>query len=83
MRIATLTNGAVDVSEALLERAGLSGLVERALSVNEVRRWKPADEPYLYAARELGVEPERSVLVAVHPWDVDGAKRAGPRTPLP
>jgi 2-haloacid dehalogenase len=77
VRMATLTNGAADVAGKLLERAGLADLVERRISVDEVRRWKPAREPYLHAARELGVAPERCTLVAVHPWDVDGAKRAG------
>ena len=77
VRLATLSNGAAEVAEKLLERAGLADLVERWLSVNAVRRWKPAPEPYLYAARELDVQPGQCALVAVHPWDIDGAKRAG------
>lgn len=77
VRMATLTNGAGEVAEKLLDRAGVAGLVERGLSVDEVRRWKPAPEPYLHAANELGVPPERCALVAVHAWDIDGAKRAG------
>lgn len=79
VRMATLTNGSTDVAEELLERAGLLELVERRLSVDAVARWKPAPEPYLYAARELDVPPGECALVAVHPWDVDGAKRAGLR----
>lgn len=78
--MATLTNGAAEVGRKLLERAGLADLVERFLSVDEVRRWKPAPEPYLHAARELGVASAECALVAVHPWDVDGAKRAGLQT---
>jgi 2-haloacid dehalogenase len=77
VRMATLTNGAAEVAEKLLERAGLADLVERCLSVDEVQRWKPAPEPYRYAARELGVPAEQCALIAVHPWDIDGAKRAG------
>jgi 2-haloacid dehalogenase len=77
VRMATLSNGAAEVAEKLLERAGLDDLVERRLSVDEVRRWKPAPEPYRHAARELGASPEECVLVAVHPWDIDGAKRVG------
>jgi 2-haloacid dehalogenase len=45
VRMATLTSGAAEVAEKLLERAGLSELVERRLSVDDVRRWKPAPEP--------------------------------------
>ena len=77
VRMATLTNGAAEIAAKLLERAGLADLIERRLSVDEVQRWKPAPEPYLHAAGKCGVEPERCALVAVHPWDVDGAKRAG------
>jgi 2-haloacid dehalogenase len=77
MRMATLTNGAAEVGQKLLERAGFGDLVERFLSVDEVQRWKPAPEPYLYAARELGVSPAQCALIAAHPWDIDGAKRSG------
>jgi 2-haloacid dehalogenase len=45
-----------------------------------VHHWKPAREPYLYAAAELGVEPQRLALVAVHPWDCAGAAAAGLRS---
>lgn len=77
VRMATLTNGAANVAAKLLENAGLAHLLERLLSVDEVRRWKPGREPYLYAASELGVPPAECAFVAVHPWDIDGAKRAG------
>lgn len=76
----TLTNGSVEVVSALLRRAGLDGYVERNLSVDAVQRWKPAPEPYLYAADELGVAPGRLALVAAHPWDCAGAQAAGLRS---
>jgi 2-haloacid dehalogenase len=50
MRVATLTNGTPAIAQALLERAGLGGLVERNIGVEEVGRWKPAPEPYRHAA---------------------------------
>ncbi|HEX8753855.1 MAG TPA: haloacid dehalogenase type II [Solirubrobacterales bacterium] len=77
VRMATLSNGRSAHAAALLRRAGLEDLVEGNFSVKQVGRWKPAPEPYLYAAASCGVPPWRAVLVAVHPWDVDGAKRAG------
>jgi 2-haloacid dehalogenase len=75
----TLTNGGVELVRLLLERAGLSGYVQRCLSVDAVRRFKPAPEPYRYAAAELGVEAARIALVAAHPWDCAGARTAGLR----
>ena len=77
IRVVTLTNGNAALTDRLLERAGLLDLVEHRLSVDAVRRWKPAAAPYLHAASVCGVEPARVALVAVHPWDVDGAMRAG------
>jgi 2-haloacid dehalogenase len=74
---ATLSNGSVEGVQALLDRAGLSGYVSRTLSIDAVCRWKPAPEPYRYAAAELGVDPHRLALVAVHPWDCAGATAAG------
>jgi 2-haloacid dehalogenase len=80
LRLATLSNGAARVAERLVERAGLAGEFERLLSVDDAGVWKPAAGAYAYAARELGVAPAEVLLVAVHPWDVDGAHRAGLRT---
>ncbi len=77
MRLVTLTNGAASVGRGLLERAGLDGLVEAFLSVEEAGRWKPAAQAYALAAERCGVPIDRIALVAVHPWDVDGAQRAG------
>jgi 2-haloacid dehalogenase len=75
----TLTNGGTALVQHLLDRAGLAHYVQRCLSVDAVRRWKPAPEPYQYAAAELGIEPGRLALVAAHPWDCAGAQHAGLR----
>ena len=77
IRLVTLTNGSVALSEGTLSRAGVLELFERRMSVGDVRRWKPAAEPYRYASAQCGVSVDRMALVAVHPWDTDGAKRAG------
>lgn len=77
LRLATLSNGAVSVAEQLLQRARLRDAFEALLSVEAAGVWKPASGAYAYALRELGVAPEVTMLVAVHPWDVDGARRAG------
>ncbi|HEY3033029.1 MAG TPA: haloacid dehalogenase type II [Streptosporangiaceae bacterium] len=76
----TLTNGGVELVRLLVKRAGLSGHVQRCLSVDAVRRFKPAPEPYRYAAAQLGVEAARMALVAAHPWDCAGARAAGLRS---
>lgn len=72
-----LSNGAADSTLHLLRRAGLDPLVRRVFSIDEVRRWKPHPDPYLHTAAELGVRPEQLAMVAVHAWDIHGAKQAG------
>ncbi len=76
-RVVTLTNGSAELSRRLLERNGLSGFVERCFDAAEAGRWKPRPEPYRHVAAELGIEAGALALVAVHAWDVHGAKRAG------
>lgn len=75
VRVVTLTNGPLPQSATLLERAGLDGLVERRLSVNDAGRWKPHPDAYRYAADSCGVPLQRCARVAVHPWDRPGVGR--------
>ena len=80
LRLVTLTNGSLSLSQGLLERAGLADLVERRLSVDDAGRWKPHPDAYAYAARQCSVPLERCAMVAVHPWDLFGASQVGMRT---
>jgi len=79
-RLLTLSNGAASVADGLLTRAGVRGEFEALLSVEDAGVWKPARAAYLHAAQRTGLPPGELTLVAVHPWDVDGAARAGLRT---
>jgi 2-haloacid dehalogenase len=72
-----MTNGTMATTEDLLARAGLRDCFEALLDVQGPRVWKPAPAAYRYAVDRLGVAPEEALLVAVHPWDIDGARRAG------
>ena len=76
-RLVTLSNGSASVAEQLLEGAGLRHHFEALLSVEDAGAWKPARAAYEYAARQCGVPVEALMLVAVHPWDLHGAGRAG------
>ncbi len=76
-RLVTLSNGATAVAERLLTAGNIRDRFERLLSVEDAGAWKPSARAYEYAAQECEVKPEELLLVAVHPWDVDGARRAG------
>lgn len=77
LRIVTLTNGSVELSEQMFSEAGLLPLLEHRLDVAKPGRWKPHRAAYEYAAAVCRAPLEQMALAAVHPWDIDGAKRAG------
>lgn len=78
-RLATLTNSAPEVVADQISHAGLTEFFEQMISVDEVRAYKPAPQPYHLAASKLGVGVEQVRLIAAHDWDVFGALRAGCR----
>jgi 2-haloacid dehalogenase len=77
LRLVTLSNGSASVARRLLGRAGLLDHLELMLSVEDAGVWKPAAAAYHHAVQRCGVAPADAMLVAVHPWDTDGARRAG------
>ncbi|MBI3975609.1 MAG: HAD family hydrolase, partial [Armatimonadetes bacterium] len=76
-RLGTLTNSTKRVVEAQMQDAALIDLFEQILSADEVKRLKPAPEPYRMAAQRFGVPVGEVRLIAAHAWDVAGAIRAG------
>ena len=77
LRLVTLTNGATSVAQRLLDDAGLIDAFEHLLSAEQAGFWKPDPRAYTYALSRCGVQAAEAMLVAVHPWDTDGARRAG------
>ncbi len=76
-RLAALTNSTEEVARTQLNNAGLAGYFDQILSVDAVRRFKPAPEVYRMAAERLDVPTAGMRLVAAHAWDLAGAQRAG------
>jgi 2-haloacid dehalogenase len=81
-RLAALTNNPLALVRAQFRHAGLTSLFDEVLSADEVRRLKPAPEPYHHAADRLGVDIGELMLVAAHGWDCAGARAAGARAAL-
>ena len=79
-RLVTLRNGSAQVAQRIFTAAGIRGEFDRLLSVEDAPAWKPHPSSYRYAAQECGVRENDMLLVAVHPWDIHGAARAGLRT---
>jgi 2-haloacid dehalogenase len=79
-RLVTFSVGSAAVAEGLLERNGLEDVVDRVLSCADAPAWKPAASAYHWALDVCDVRADDAMMVAVHPWDLNGAARAGLRT---
>ena len=77
LRLAAFTNSTREVAEAQISNAGLRDLFEQVLSADEVKRLKPAPEPYRMVAERFATQVAEVRLVAAHAWDVAGALAAG------
>lgn len=77
IRLVTLSNGSATIAQRLLTDAGLDHAFESFLSVEQAGIWKPDPGAYAYALDACGIDPMDAMLVAAHPWDTDGASRAG------
>jgi 2-haloacid dehalogenase len=77
IRVFALSNGAAATTTGLLRAAGMEGLVERVLSVEEVKLSKPRAEVYCHATRAAALSPGDMAMIATHPWDLHGARMAG------
>jgi 2-haloacid dehalogenase len=76
-RLVALTNSAPAAAQQQLGNAGLTPLFDRVFSVDAVRRFKPAPEPYRFVASEMDVQTSALRMVAAHAWDIVGALQAG------
>ena len=75
--VSTLSNGNRSQQEGLIKFAGLP--FERLMSAEDFRHYKPDPEIYLGAAAQLGVAPDRVLMVAAHKGDLRAAQAAGLR----
>jgi sugar-phosphatase len=75
---AVATSGVVAIAEPRLRRVRIP-IPSVFVTAERVRRGKPDPEAYLIAAAELGVDPQRCVVLEDAPAGVDAGKRAGAR----
>lgn len=64
----------------VLRELGLEGAFDAIVSGDDVSRGKPDPGGFLLAARRLGVDPARCVVVEDAPAGVEAGRRAGART---
>lgn len=75
---AALSNGHVALLVDLARHGDLR--FDSVLSAELAHAYKPAPEVYRNAARLLDIHPGELMMIAAHPWDLQGARDAGLRT---
>ena len=76
--VSTLSNGNVALLVNMAKHAGLPW--DCVLSAELIGKYKPDPSVYVTAARLLGFEPARVMMVAAHPSDLVAAQGAGLKT---
>lgn len=71
--LAVLSNGTPGMLEPALQAAGLRSFLDRVISVDAVRRYKPAREAYALGLQAFGGLPADILFVSSNGWDVAGA----------
>jgi len=79
-KTAILSNGSTDMLNAAVSSAGLVELVDSALSVDLVRRFKTDEAVYQLVLDTFSVTPEQVSFQSSNRWDVAAASGFGFRT---
>ena len=77
---AILSNGSPDMLEAAVQSAGLAPLFDAILSVDAIRVYKTAPDPYRMVEKRFGVAPGAVSFQSSNRWDIAGARHFGFRT---
>ncbi|NPU09189.1 haloacid dehalogenase type II [Bradyrhizobium sp. 83002] len=76
-KLAILSNGAPAMLTALVRNTGLDRLLDKTISVDCRKTFKPSPEAYSLIETELSAAPSQVLFVSSNPWDAIGAKAAG------
>ena len=77
LRLAILSNGEPKMLEAAARSAGIFDLLDRILSVEEVKIFKASPRVYNLGPERMNVSPAELGFVSSNSWDVNGAASAG------
>jgi 2-haloacid dehalogenase len=80
LRLAILSNGEPKMLRAAADSAGVTGLLDAIISVEEVKTFKPAPAVYALIAARLNVPPAGVGFVSSNSWDINGAGSVGLNT---
>ncbi len=76
-KLAILSNGAHDMLDSAITAAGLSGLFDAVLSVDEIDAYKTDPRAYRLVTDHFSVKPEAVSFQSSNRWDIAGAAAFG------
>lgn len=79
-RMVALSNSSSKTLQAQLTFARIAPYFEQILSVESLKMYKPHQEVYRWAAKQMDTIPEQCLFIAAHAWDVTGAMATGMQT---
>lgn len=79
-RLAILSNGTPDMLASAVDAAGLGGLFEAVVSVEEIGCYKPDARVYALACARMGCTATDVTFASSNGWDIAGAARFGYQT---
>jgi 2-haloacid dehalogenase len=78
MRLAILSNGSPAMLDSVVRAAGLAGIFEKVISVEEVGIYKPSRRVYRHAQTVLKLAaPQEVCFVSANSWDAHAASSFG------
>ena len=77
LRLAILSNGEPNMLQAAVNSAGIGNLLDKIISVNELKVFKPNPRVYRLIAQKLNVATNRIGFVSSNSWDINGAGAVG------
>ena len=73
MRCAILSNGSPDMLAKAVGSAGMTGLIDKVLSVDEVRQFKTSPQSYGLVTHHYPMDVREVLFVSSNSWDALGA----------
>ena len=77
LALAILSNVEPKMLEAAARSAGIDGLLDRIISVEDVKIFKPSPRTYNLGAEHMNIRSSELGFVSSNSWDVAGAASAG------
>ena len=77
LRLAIFSNGSPAMLERLIAQAGVGGLLELVISVDDVGAYKPDPRGYAHVEKRLGLSRDEILFVSSNGFDIAGAKAHG------